>query len=182
MPDRKLVFHGVAAIALAVVLSACGITAPRSNDGYANLDSLGIADTDRVMSLSIGPGLLHFAAGFMDDEPETQAMMRSLDGVRVRIYEIDGDLDRVNGRMARMSEKLVDDGWEPVAVVAEDGERTWMMVKGSESRIDGLTVISSDGVEAVVVNVMGNLKPELFTDTMVALDVPAPEVQVAALP
>ncbi len=39
----------------AFMLSSCGITAPRSNDGFANLDSPGMSDTDRTMTISLGP-------------------------------------------------------------------------------------------------------------------------------
>lgn len=48
-----------------IALSACGITAPRSNAGYANLDSPGMHDTRRTMALSLGPTVLHFAARFL---------------------------------------------------------------------------------------------------------------------
>ncbi len=47
--------------------------------------------------------------------------------------------------------------------------------------VAGLTVLTSDSLEVVLVNVMGDLKPEFFSDTMVALDVDvAPKVQLAA--
>lgn len=170
-----------AALVAAAALAACGLTAPRSNEGYADLDSLGLLDTDRVMALSIGPSLLNFAARHLDDDPGTQALLRSLDGVRVRIYEIDGDPANVAGRMARMNDKLTGQGWAPVAVVQEDNERSYMLMKDAGDIITGLTVITSDGEEAVVVNVMGDLQPEYFSDTMAILDVPAPEVQVASV-
>ena len=49
-------------------------------------------------------------------------------------------------------------------------------------RIAGLTVLVADRDEAVVVNVMGDLRPEMFSDTMVALDVDVtPDVQVASV-
>ena len=54
---------------LAIALGACGLTAPRSSDGYADLESLGMRDTDNVMTLSIGPALLHFAASLNDSAP-----------------------------------------------------------------------------------------------------------------
>jgi len=79
----------------AFTLTSCGITAPRGNDGYANLDSPGMSETNRTMSLSLGPTVLRFAARFLDDDPETQVLLRSLDGVRVRIYEVHGDNERI---------------------------------------------------------------------------------------
>ena len=167
---------------VAVYLTACGITAPRSNDGYANLDSPGVADTNRTMSLSLGPTTLRFAARFLDDEPETQAMLRSLDGVRVRIYEVNGDNERIVMRFDRMGNKLSNDGWEPIMLVREEGELVQMYSKSSDEGMHGLTIVSADDEEVVVVNVMGDINPENFGDLMVALDVDdAPDVQIAAV-
>ena len=50
------------AVTAAILLGACGLTAPRGNEGYADLDSPGILDTDRKIALSIGPAVLRFAA------------------------------------------------------------------------------------------------------------------------
>ena len=48
--------------------------------------------------------------------------------------------------------------------------------------MQGLTIVSADDEEVVVVNVMGDIQPEHFGDVMVALDVDdAPEVQIAQL-
>lgn len=161
------------------LLSGCGITAPRGNPGYANLDSLGLADTDRVMSLSFGPGLLRFAARHTGDDPETQALLRGLDGVRVRIYEVNGSADNVAVRMATMGTKLQAGDWQPVMQVQEAGELTQVFLKADGDSISGLVVMALDDSEAVVVNIMGDLQPEMFSDTMVALDVDRmPNIQV----
>ncbi|NND45721.1 MAG: DUF4252 domain-containing protein [Xanthomonadales bacterium] len=175
--------HGrLLAAALVVLLtSACGLTAPRGSAGYANLDSLGVFDTDREMALSIGPTLIRVAIWALDEEdPETAALLRSIDGVRIRIYEIDGDPARVAARIQRMSAHLRKDRWEPVMLVRDEGEETHMLIRQRGDRIHGLTLITSDGhSEAVVINVMGDLRPEHFGDVMVALDVDAPEVRLA---
>lgn len=170
----------------ALFLGGCGLTAPRSNDGYADLGSLGAFDVDNTLTLSIGPTLLRFAAAHTEDDPETRALLRGLDGVRIRLYEIDGDADRVAQRVDRMGARLRADGWEPVALVQDAGETVHMLLKavgeGEDQRIAGLTVLVADREEAVVVNVMGELRPELFSETMVALDVDvAPRVQVASV-
>ena len=170
------------AAVLAFTLNACGITAPRSNDGYANLDSPGISETNRTMSLSLGPAVLHFAARFVDDDPETQALLRSLDGVRVRIYEVDGESEVIAQNFTHMSTKLSKDGWEPVMLVREEGELVQMFAKASAAGVQGLTIVSADDEEVVVVNVMGDIDPRYYKDVMLALDVEdAPEVQIAAV-
>jgi len=172
----------VPATILALLLTACGITAPRGNDGFANLDSPGMSETDRTMSLSLGPTILHFAARFMDNDPETQALLRSLDGVRVRIYEVHGDNQRITQNFEKMGNKLGDDGWEPVMLVREEGELVQMYAMLSSTGIQGLTIVSADGDEVVVVNIMGDIEPKYYSDVMVALDMDdAPEVQIAAV-
>lgn len=170
-------------LVLAVALiSSCGITAPRSNEGYANLDSPGMRDTDRTMALSLGPTTLRFAARFLDDEPETQALLRSLDGVRIRIYEVNGDTDRIARKIEHMGGKLLDGGWSPVMLVREEGELVQMYAKLSADRIRGLTIVSADESEVVVINVMGDIDPVYYSDVMLALHVEdAPEVQIAVV-
>lgn len=158
-------------------ISACGITAPRSNPGFAHLESLGMRDTNRVISLSIGPTLLHFAARFLDDEPAIQDLLRSLEGVRVRIYEINGDANRVAQRIFSMSQHLRGDGWEPVLLVREQAEEVHMLLRMNNDHISGMIVLVSDGEsEAVIVNLMGEIRPEQFSGVMVALEVDAPGV------
>jgi len=178
--------RGIALVLLltltAFALSSCGITASRSNEGFANLDSPGISDTDRTMSLSLGKTTLRFAARFLDEEPETQALLRSLDGVRIRIYEVNGNTDRISQNFDRMGAKLSNDGWQPVMLVREEGELVQMFSKSSSRGMQGLTIVSADDEEVVVVNVMGDIQPEHFGDVMVALDVDdAPDVQIASV-
>lgn len=174
----------VLAAALLLSVAACGITAPRSNEGYADLESLGMFDTDRVISLSIGPTLLRFAANHIDDdEPEVRDLLRSLDGIRIRVYEVDGDAERVAGRMQRMSTRLQEDGWEPVMLIRQSDEQAHMLLRMEGDQICGMTVLLLDGEdEAVVINLMGEIQPQQFSDVMVALEVDAgnvDEVEVA---
>jgi hypothetical protein len=162
------------AVVLAGALAGCGVTAPRGSDGYADLDSLGVADTDRVLTLSIGPALLRFAAAHVEDDPETRELLRSLDGVRIRIYEIDGDAARVAQRMGGISRKLQAQGWEQVLLARSGGEEAHMLMKVVDQRICGMTVLVSDGEsEAVVVNLMGDIQPRQFSNVMTALDIDA---------
>ena len=175
---RKPIIHLLALASAMLMLTGCGLTAPRGNEGFANLDSLGVGDTDHVLSLSIGPALLHFAANLVEEDLEAQALLRSLEGVRVRIYEIDGDAARVATRMEGMSSGLQDDGWEAVMTIREGSEQVHMLMRMVDGRICGMTVLVSDGEsEAVIVNLMGEIQPEQFSEVMVALDVDAAGVE-----
>jgi len=156
----------LAALTLALSLVGCGITASSNNEGYADLDSLGFRDVNTTMSLSLGSSLLHFAASNMEDDPATGMLLRNLDGVRIKTYDIVGDGARVVERIDKMSQKLQQQGWVPVITVREEGERTVLLIKTRGERIVGLTVINCDAFEVVVVNVMGDLRPEMFAETI----------------
>jgi hypothetical protein len=134
------------------------------------------------MALSIGPTLIRVARWALDeDDDEAARMLEGVDGVRIRIYEIDGDASRVAERVSGMSERLEEDDWQPVMLVQDEGEQTHMLMRSQGDRIQGLTLITSDEEEAVVINLMGHLNPENWTEVMVALDVDSPDVEVAPL-
>jgi len=179
---QRVTVRTLGLVLICLLLSGCGLTAPRSNAGYADLDSLGVKDVDRVMTLSIGPALLRFAASHVDDDPEVRDLLRGLDGVRIRIYEIDGDAARVASRIGNISTQLQDDGWEAILSISEGSEATYMLLRMVDQQIRGMTVLVSDGdSEAVVINLMGEIRPEQFGDVMVALDVDTPEVDTTDL-
>ena len=73
--------------------------------------------------------------------------------------------------MERISDRLQEDSWEPVALVQDGPERLHLLMKTSPTSIKGLMFFASDGVEAVMINVMGDLRPEVFSKTMAALDI-----------
>ena len=82
--------------------------------------------------------------------------------------------------MERIGNRLQSDDWEPVLLVQEPGQHTQMLMRTSGDRIAGLVVLSLEPDEAVIVNIMGDLKPELFSKTMAQLKVGhAPQIEVA---
>ena len=161
-------------------LSGCGFTAPSRDAGYADVDSLDWRQTDQTLALSFGPAVLSMAAALVEDDPKTQRILRSLDGVRVKIYDVEpGEAEAVIQDMSAMQQSLLAQAWEPVVLVKEPGESTYLLVKMEGEEIRGITVLNTDGVEAVFVNIMGDLQPEMFTQTVAALNVPAPEIEIA---
>ncbi len=162
-------------------LSGCGVTAPQRDAGFADVDTPSWRHVDQTLSLSFGPTLLSLAAAMIEDDPQTKKLLRSLDGVRVKVYEVEpGHEQAVSETLDDMRQSLLTQAWEPVMLVQEKNESTYLLVKMEGEKVCGITVLNTDGVEAVFVNVMGDLQPELFHQTVAALDVPAPEIEMAA--
>jgi hypothetical protein len=102
--------------------------------------------------------------------------------VRIRTYVVNGDTGNIARKFERMGNRLDKDGWEPVMLIREDDELVQMFARDSSSGLCGLTIVSADDEEVVVVNIMGNIQPDQFGDVMVALDVEdAPAVQIASV-
>ena len=145
-----------------LALTACGVTPASQNPGYADIESLPWQHVDQNLRLSLGPRVLRFAAHWVDDEPVVRDLLRSLDGVLVQRYEIDGDALEVAASLNQASRHLQQQGWQAVVRVVEEGEVTHVLLRQTGDTVAGLTVLTSDAAEVVVVNMMGRLQPEVL--------------------
>lgn len=163
------------------LLAGCGITGNlRLNPGYASFSpGLFDSDTNRELGLSLGVLPLRIAKAIVRDDPEIAGILGDLKAVRVYIYEVDGDAARVRERIERTHGRLVDRGWQPVVAVRDDGEFATALarVDGPE-RIRGLAVMLLDSEEVVLINLIGDIRPETFGAVMAQMDVQLPETRV----
>lgn len=180
--SRGLVLLATGASVLA--LGACGVTGNlRFNPGFAELGSPGIGDTNREFALSLGPLPIMLARTIMAGDPEISGLLKGVRGVRVYTYEVNGDASRVNARMAETRTRLVEDGWYPAVAVREDDGLVDALVRmDGPERLKGLVVMVQDDEEIVLVNVIGNLKPETFAFAMDELDIDVPFMTVSLPP
>ena len=159
-------------ITAGILLSGCGITAKRLHDhaGYADIESPYWWQADNELNLSLGPTTIRAARWFtsVDKDPEIKALLKSVKGVRISIYNITDNEDVFKDNIAETQANLDADGWYQVVRVNEpnDNETTLMYMKSDGEVIDGLVVLTLDDDEAVFVNVIGNIKPESFEPLM----------------
>ena len=160
-----------------LALGACGFTGNfRFNPGYADLRSPGLRDTNRAFALSLGPLPIRMARVFVADDPELSGILDDLKGVRVYIYDVDGNVDRVGGRIQAARTRLIEAGWQPVVAVRDDGGLASALVRLDEEPnvMRGLVVMFQDDEEVVFVNLIGAIKPETFALAMNELGVDVP--------
>jgi phenylalanyl-tRNA synthetase beta subunit len=170
--SAEILIGGLACAAL----SGCGIAAPSHGEGVADLESLDLSEyVSETTSFSLGPTPLSIAAWFMDGESE-KLLLRELDGVRVKIFEISGDVDAVAAKLRELSATLQSQNWDPIVRVKDEGEQADILVRVSAETIQGLVVLVLDDKEAVVVNVIGELQPELLAEALTALDIDIPGI------
>ena len=150
------------AIAGSFFFTGCGITAGglHSHAGYADIESPYWWQADNELNLSLGPLAIGTARWVIDtdEDPEIDALLDDVDGVRVSIYKVEENSELFKDNFGETQANLRADGWQHIVRVNDD--------ESSGDVIDGLVVLSLSDDEAVFVNVIGNIHPDSFEPIM----------------
>ena len=169
-------------------LSSCGFTGNlRGNPGFA---SFGIPSTlpeaDRQFAISLGPIPLRFATMvsrpiFDDEEDWISDALSDVRAVRVYVYEVDGEANRVVDHMNATRGRLLVEGWDQLAAIRDDGGLVTALVRHEQPEtVRGVVVMFEEDEELVLVNVIGKIKPETFGSLMEGLDIEIPTMEIEA--
>ncbi len=145
-----------------LLLALCAGASAQSNPhpGFVDLDRLaGLANAEVLVDVRLDGWLLGLARAAAAEAGDDHARLLSgIDSIRVRIVRLD-DPGLVDQAQA-LARQLGSEGWEPFARVRKSGDFVQVMVKGSQDRIDGITVMAMEAAdEAVFVNIAGRLDP-----------------------
>lgn len=174
----RLAFRSVLLLTALLPLGACGITGNFRNDpGYADFGAQG-RGTQRDIGLSLGPLPLGVARMFMDDDPDIGPLLKDLRAARVYVYTVD-DPERVAQRIETTQRDLIAGGWFPIVIIRDDGEHVAVLTHADRrGDLRGMAVIVQDEEDLVLVNLIGEIHPELFDSYMAGLDVHAPSIAI----
>ena len=138
------------------------LAAERQHPGYVDFDSLsGLADAEATVDIRLGGWLLDLAKHATEDGDEDLRFLSDIDTIRVRVFEMNDDVESFRAEAEKILAELQDRGWEEFARVRSKDELVFVMVKGSDTRLEGITVVAiGDDNEAVFVNIAGSIDPE----------------------
>lgn len=156
----------LAVAALAAVLSLPGLAA--EDPGYIDFGKFTAGPDSKFVEVNLESGLLKFAAKIAGShDKEAAELLRNIKRVRVNVVGLDDNnraatIERVQEIRADLEAK----GWEKIVTAREGGAKggddvmIFMRTNGDEA-ISGLvvTVIEKNG-EAVLVNVVGDIRAE----------------------
>jgi hypothetical protein len=165
----------------ALLLTGCGISGNfRHDPGYAAFDSQGELAEHREFGLSLGPAPLALARLFLDkEEPDLREFLQELRAVRVYVYEGLEDDDRTGQQLRGIESGLLDDGWRAIAKVRDGADRVSILLRpNDDGGTHGLAVIVQEPTEVVLVNLIGNVRLELFSEYMAELNVDTPKIDI----
>jgi hypothetical protein len=165
----------------ALLLAGCGISGNFRQDlGYAAFGSPEALAEHREFGLSLGPTPLALARMFLDDEePELGAILKELRAVRVYVYEGIPDGEHMVQHLRDIESGLLDDGWVAIAKVRDGTDRVSVLLRPDDNgRTHGMAVIVQEPTEVVLVNLIGNVRLDLFSEYMAELDVDTPRIDI----
>lgn len=163
---------------LALTLALAAVTARAAEPGYVDLGSLKLPDDAQFVEVNLGAPLLKFASAVVaKHDPDAAALLRSLKHVHVNVVGLN-DTNRTDAtqRVQTFRKELEAQGWQRVVTVREAKKSDDVVVfakMGADDSVEGLvvTVLESGEGQAVVVNVVGNIKPEQLAALSKHLDI-----------
>lgn len=151
--------------ALLLVGAGLGVCAAAERAGQVDFGTLPLpASGGECVEVRIQSNLIAMAARLVErQEPEVADLLRGLKAVHVVVVSLDDqNREEVKGRITRMRTDLDSQGWESVVTARQqqDDVRVFLKMRGEEA-VEGLavTVVQGDR-EAILVNVVGDLRPE----------------------
>jgi len=141
--------------ALLVILIAAPACSLRGPEGIRRDISRSTGCTyDREFGMTIGRIGLAVARLAMDEDDETEALIRGLTKVQVGVYRVEsrpqdpGDLEL--GRISMAS-------WEPMMSMKEDDEAVLILLKRKKGKVREMLVVVSEEEELTIVRMKGRL-------------------------
>jgi hypothetical protein len=142
-----------------------------SQPGFVDLGELGEVYGEPRVMININGFLLKFMAmAASHDDPQAAAVLKDLQGIRVNVYETDGVLSPAKEQIAAVKGVLQKLNWQPVVQVKEEGEEVQIFMKGDDSGMQGLTVMTVNEEEAVFINIIGEIDPSQLDMVMKNID------------
>jgi hypothetical protein len=159
-------------ISCSLLLAGCGITASslHNHAGYADLESPYWWQADSKVNLSLGPLAIGTARWAIDSDqdPELDRLLEEVEGVRIRVFNIDKNAQVFIDNFAESQENLRKSGWHNVIRINDNmnDEQSLMFIKSTDDVINGLVVLTISEQQAVLVNLIGNIQPDAFEPIM----------------
>jgi hypothetical protein len=159
----KKIFAGT--IGLGFMLLIASLLAQEKSAGFVDFGKIPASSSDKeFVEISVGRSLFIISSKlFEKSDPEVAKLLRGLQLVQVNVVGLaDDNREPMQEHVRKLRTDLVGKGWERI-VAAKDGKddvAIYLKTKGEEA-VEGLAITVLDGdKEAVLINIVGNIKPE----------------------
>ena len=123
-----------------------------------------------VTEVTLGKGMLDFAAKFMDNNDKDQVavkqLIEGLDGIYVRDYEFDKEGQYSMDQLEQLRQAFGAPEWTPMVHVRESkgGESTEVMMKMVNGEPHGIFVLDAEAKELTIVLILGPIRMDQLSE------------------
>ena len=131
--------------------------------GYVDFGKLNPTGAQQFVEVNIKSNLIAMVANLTrKTEPEVADVILGLKAVRVNVLGLDeSNRDDLKKRVADIREKLDKIGWERIVTAIEKDQDVGVYLKMKDAKaVEGLCVTVVDKGEVVLVNIIGDIRPE----------------------
>ncbi|MCH2190873.1 MAG: DUF4252 domain-containing protein [Gammaproteobacteria bacterium] len=130
------------------------------------------------VEINLNQSLMKIVGSFANHEdPEIGDILANLVEIKVRVYNLNGKLDKANSTVDQISKKLRSDKWQTLVTVNnnEENQKVRVFSKSTNEVIDGVVVMvvspEEEGGEAVFINIVGEIDPAKVGKVAETLDI-----------
>ena len=148
----------------ALIVPACAQTPPSPFPLPTPVEKELATRAANVTEVTLGKGMLDFAAKFMDktdkDQVAVQQLIEGLDGIYVRDYEFDKEGQYSMDEIEKLRQAIETPEWTPMVRDREHNgaEMTDVMVKMVNGETKGMFILSAEPKELSIVLILGNIR------------------------
>jgi hypothetical protein len=123
-----------------------------------------------VTEVTLGKGMLDFAAKFMDkndkDQVAVKQLIEGLDGIYVRDYEFDKEGQYSTDQLEQLRQAFSTPEWTPMVHERESkgGESTDVMMKMVNGEPQGIFVLDAEPKELAIVLILGPIRMDQLSE------------------
>ena len=151
--------------------------------GYFPVEDLDLFPDEAItLEINLTGTMLEFIAlATGEEEPELARLVENLESIRVRGANIESlDRERLRSGIAATVARLTDSGWTSMVRVREEAEEVHVFFKEQDGEMQGLTVLSLEEDEAMLINLVGGNDPTQLGRLATGLDLPQLEESLSA--
>jgi hypothetical protein len=149
---------------LAITGALCSSFVTRAEDSaYVDFGKLSPSGESQFVEVNIKSNLIAMVAALTKKaEPEITDTILGLKQIRVNVLGLnDKNRGDMKQRVADIKEKLDKNGWERIVTAIEKNQDVGVFLKLKDAKaIEGLCVTVVEGDQVVLVNIIGDIRPE----------------------
>ena len=149
-----------------------------NSNGQIDFDDLSFYYGEPKVEINLSASLMNMVGSFSkSDDPELAEILSNLEFIKVRVYNLNGKVDKANAAIDSVSKQLRAEKWETLVTVNdnEENQKVRIFSRSTNNVIDGIVVMvvspQKEAGEAVFINIVGQIDPNKIAKITDNLDI-----------